>query len=166
MNSIIHKSAVFSPCRTWRYTLTRTWDFTRPLAMFVGLNPSTATETIDDNTVRRCIGYARNWGYGGLLMMNIFAFRAKDPKVMKSQEDPVGPGNNCCLVTMAHKESTGIVVAAWGTHGVFQNRHQNILKLFLEVGIPLHCLRITKKGFPEHPLFLPGKLEPIPFTPL
>jgi hypothetical protein len=77
------KIANFSTCRTWRYTLTRQWSFVHPLAMFIGLNCSTADETQDDPTVRRCMGFARDWGYGGLLMTNLFAFRATDPRVRR-----------------------------------------------------------------------------------
>ena len=77
--NMIERTATFSPCRTWRYSLLRRWapcDY----AMFIGLNPSTADETQDDPTVRRCIRYAQSWGYGALYMTNIFAFRATDPR--------------------------------------------------------------------------------------
>ena len=81
-----NKTATFSECRKYRYTLWRRWDglFASGYAMFIGLNPSTADETNDDPTIRRCIGYARDWGYGGLCMTNLFAFRATLPKNMKA----------------------------------------------------------------------------------
>jgi hypothetical protein len=105
--------------------------------------------------------YARDWGYGGLLMANAFAFRATDPRVMMAAPDPVGPDNDFVLVTRAQKGDIGIVIAAWGTHGIYQNRHQNILKLFQEAGIPLYCLKTTKAGLPGHPLYLRRDLKPV-----
>lgn len=147
-------NAEFSPCRTWRYTLTRVWDKSKPMAMFVGLNPSTADEVRNDPTVRRCIGFAQDWGYGGLIMTNIFAFRATDPKVMKKAEDPVGPENDKWLIRSAEK--AGLVVAAWGTHGIHMNRERLVLDLFRGwEDRRLTCLGKTKAGHPKHPLYLP-----------
>ncbi len=97
-----------------------------------------------------------------MLMLNIFAFRATDPYDMRQVPDPVGPDNDTWLIGSAKRSS--LVVAAWGTHGLYQNRHQNILKIFQNAGIALSCLRITKGGFPAHPLYLPGNLTAIPYT--
>lgn len=133
------RGAVFSPCRVWCYTLTRRWDMTAPPAMFIGLNPSTADEFNNDPTVRRCLGFAKQWGYDGLIMTNIFAYRATDPRVMKAAEDPVGPENDAWLKKMG--EEAAIVVAAWGVHGPFGGRGDQVLKL-----IPgLHCLGVTEE---------------------
>ena len=87
----MEKGARFSESRTHRYALWRIWEKGAPMVMFVGLNPSTADETQDDPTIRRCIDFAKRWGYGGLYMLNIFAFRATNPKDMKAAADPVGP---------------------------------------------------------------------------
>jgi hypothetical protein len=92
-------SAVFSPDETWRYELRRVWDPTRPSMAFVGLNPSTADARHDDPTVRRCINFAKRWGFGGLIMLNAFAFRAADPREMMAAADPVGPDNDSAQVT-------------------------------------------------------------------
>lgn len=89
--------------------------------MFVGLNPSTADELLDDPTIRRCVAFARSWGYGALCMTNLFAFRATDPDVMKSADDPVGPENDQHLQDLANGAS--VVIAAWGVHGTFGGRH-------------------------------------------
>ena len=154
--------AVFSPGRVYRYTLERVWwPQDKHLVAFIGLNPSTADEIQDDPTVRRCLGFAKRWGYGRMVMLNIFAFRATDPRRLYHQQDPVGPMNDFYLVDAAERAS--LVVAGWGTHGNYQNRHQNILKIFREAGITLHCLRITKEGFPAHPLYLPGHLTPVSY---
>ncbi|MDD5641915.1 MAG: DUF1643 domain-containing protein [Syntrophales bacterium] len=154
--------ARFSPCRTWRYTLHWIWGPDNPLAMFVGLNPSTADEVNDDPTVRRCIRFAKAWGYGGLVMMNAFAFRATDPRVMKAASDPVGPDNDYWLLEMAkiQMQQGAVIVVAWGNHGGYQNRHQTILKLFWFAGVPLHCLGITKTGQPRHPLYVKADTRP------
>jgi len=88
MSPVINKRAAFSPCRTFRYSLWHQWgDDSLGYAMFIGLNPSTADETLDDPTVRRCINFARDWGYGALCMTNLFAFRSTDPSVMKAHPD-------------------------------------------------------------------------------
>lgn len=153
-------SAIFSPCRTWRYTLERIWwPQDQHWVAFIGLNPSTADEVQDDPTVRRCIGFAKSWGFGRMLMLNIFAYRATLPRDLRAAQDPVGPMNDTWLIGSTKRAS--LVVAAWGTHGVYQNRHQNILKIFQNAGTTLHCLRVTKDGLPGHPLYLPRNLAPI-----
>lgn len=152
--------AIFSPCRTWRYVLWREWDPERAKVMFIGLNPSTADEVKNDPTVTRCINYAKAWGYGGIYMMNIFAFRATDPRDMKAAPDPVGPENNHFLWKTAAKAGLPLI-AAWGTHGTFQNREHQVLEL-LKREFPIYCLGKTKDGHPKHPLYLKKDLNPIP----
>ena len=123
--------------------------------MFIGLNPSTADETNDDPTVRRCIGYARGWGYAGLCVTNLFAFRATSPHDMKAVDDPIGPQNDKSLIEMA--ECAGVIVAGWGVHGAYLGRGEDVRNM-----IPrLHYLKLTKNGFPAHPLYLPKRLKPI-----
>ena len=121
------KNATFSDCRKYRYALWRTWDSEIPYAMFVGLNPSTADETEDDPTIRRCLNYARDWGYGGLCMVNLFGFRATQPNDMKDASDPIGPDNDTYLITLA--KDAGVIIAAWGNHGSYLNRSSEIIKV-------------------------------------
>lgn len=155
---ITQSTATFSPCRTYRYSLWRHWGPREGgYAMFVGLNPSTADETLDDPTIRRCIGFAKAWGYSGLCMTNLFAFRATDPEKMRSVEDPVGPENDAVLQQLA--KDARVVVAAWGTHGAHRGRADQVLAMLPN----LHYLRLTKAGFPGHPLYLPQSLTPQPF---
>ena len=90
-------TAVYSPCERYRYLLTRTWDRAGPKALFVMLNPSTATELQNDPTVERCERRARALGFGAFRVTNIFAFRATDPRVMRADPDPVGPGNDAAI---------------------------------------------------------------------
>jgi len=114
------RETVLSPCRTYRYTLWREWMGREGYAMFVGLNPSTADERVDDATIRRCVNYAKAWGYGALCMTNLFAFRTVSPVIMKAQPDPVGPDNDGWLVDMA--ADAGVVIAAWGADGGHRQR--------------------------------------------
>jgi len=126
------------------------------MCAFIGLNPSTADEDKDDPTVRRCIRYANSWGYGGLYMLNAFAWRATDPEEMKAANNPVGVSNDSTIQKYAARSE--IVVAAWGNHGSFLNRSNEIKKL-----VPgLKCLGITQSGEPRHPLYLRADVSPTP----
>jgi hypothetical protein len=150
------RRTVFSTCRRYRYTLWREWGRDN-YCMFIGLNPSTADEKTDDPTIRRCIGFAKRWGFGALCMTNLFAFRATDPRVMMGASKPVGQDNDRWLVDCARR--AGIVIAAWGTHGQFLGRDEEVLNLLDD----LYCLRLTKEGFPAHPLYLPYAVWPQPY---
>lgn len=148
------RGAEFSECRAWRYSLWRRWDWQLDQVMFIGLNPSTADEREDDPTIRRCIRFARDWGYGGLLMMNAFAFRATDPKNMKAAKDPIGPGNDEAL--KFRQTQVGLIVAAWGAHCSPQRE----LEVCEIIGRPIYCLGKTKNGSPKHPLYLRADTKP------
>lgn len=152
------RQTIFSPCRSYRYALWREWIGGEGYAMFVGLNPSTADETQDDPTIRRCIAFAKAWGYAGLCMTNLFAFRATDPKDMKAAADPVGPDNNKHLGMLAQR--AGVVVAAWGANGTHRGRDAEVRAMLDQA---LHCLALTKDGHPGHPLYLPKTLKPVEF---
>lgn len=155
MTTSMQNGATFSPCRHYRYDLWRTWIGGAGYAMFVGLNPSTADETDDDPTIRRCIAFAKSWGYAALCMTNLFAFRATQPKDMMRAPDPVGPRNDSVLKERAG--SAGIIVAAWGAHGEFQGRATHVRALLPR----LHYLLLTKDRHPGHPLYLPATLVPV-----
>lgn len=148
------KSADFSACRKYRYSLWRIWKESKPYALFVSLNPSTADENYDDSTVTRCIRYADSWGYGGMCKANIFAFRATKPKDMKAAEDPIGPENDRYLTLLSL--DAGITVCGWGNHGSYLDRDQKALLLLKDP----HCLGITSHGKPRHPLYLKKDLKP------
>ena len=153
----MRNGATLSPCRTYRYDLWRTWLSGDGYAVFIGLNPSTADETTDDPTIRRCVAFAKAWGYAGLCMTNLFAFRATQPKDMMQASDPVGPFNNAYLTAAACR--AGVVIAAWGVHGTHHNRDRTVRELLPR----LHYLRLTKGGHPGHPLYLPAALRPQPW---
>lgn len=147
--------AVLSPCRNYRYALSRVWDASQPYVLFICLNPSTADETEDDNTIRRCIGFAKSWGYGGLVMANLFAWRATEPSDMKQQNDPLGDKNDSWLVELA--SHAGIVVAAWGNDGNFRQRSAQVRALLPD----LYYLKMNGTGEPSHPLYLKKTLTPV-----
>ena len=150
----MEKDAVLSDCRTYRYALWRIWDENRPYAMFVGLNPSTADETEDDPTIKRCIKFAKSWGYGGLCMTNLFAFRATKPTDMKKSLDPVGTENDRWLLELA--SDSGVVVGAWGNNGGYQSRAEHVIGLLSDISY----LQLNKTGHPAHPLYLKADLKP------
>lgn len=150
--------AILSDCDKYRYRLWRYIGGSKGPVLFVMLNPSTADETIDDPTIRRCISFAKLWDHNSLLVGNLFAFRATDPKQMKQAEDPVGSENNQHLIEMS-KESC-LTVSAWGTHGNFLNRSAEVIKILDTEHNPLQILKITKQGYPSHPLYLPKNLIP------
>lgn len=147
-------TATFSPCRTYRYALTRRWeeDDSDGVA-FLMLNPSTADAMADDPTIRRCVGFAKTWGFGGLLVLNLFALRATDPKQLYGHDDPVGPDNDAVIGGWLDRLS-GPVVAAWGVHGAYRQRHAEVTDLVRAHGKQLMCLGATKDGHPKHPLYV------------
>lgn len=151
----LRNTAYFSTCRKYRYALWRTWDSSKPYVMFVALNPSTADETTDDPTLSRCIRYAKLWGFGGVCMANLFAFRATDPKEMKVVENPIGENNDNWLLTLA--KEAGLVVAAWGNDGSYLNRSKKVFELLPN----MRCLKMNKSGEPAHPLYQKADIEPI-----
>ena len=157
MSLTIETSADFSPCRTYRYALWRTWDKTEPYVLFLGLNPSTADETENDPTITRCIDFAKQLGFGGLCMANLFAFRATQPKDLKQAKYPVGDANDKWLSKL-HRDA-GLVVAAWGNDGKFLGRADEVTKQLPH----LYCLKINKSGEPAHPLYLKKGLKPEPY---
>jgi len=150
--------AEFSVCRRWRTLLWRRWDEARPIANFLMLNPSTADETVLDPTCARARDYAERWGYGSLLVTNVFAWRATDPGEMRAAADPVGKGNDTAILRAARKAQ--LVVCAWGNHGLHLGRSGAVLRLLRGAGVALHVLQLNASGEPAHPLYLPGRLRP------
>lgn len=153
---LMEGNAVFSRCRRYRYVLQRTWDANLPTVLFVALNPSTADEIQDDPTVRRCIGFARSWGFGRLVLANLFALRSTDPAALAVAQDPIGPRNNTWLRRLS--SDAELTIAAWGVHGALRRRDQRVLAILRDV----HTLGRTKAGHPRHPLYLPGSVRPVP----
>ena len=138
--------------------------------VFIMLNPSTADATQDDPTIRRCIGYARKWNAGRLIVVNLFALRATDPRQLWAEHtvDPVGPLNDeaiyrACDVAHGDRHDGGKIICAWGNHGSYMDRGDTVRgQIEKHFGAPL-ALRISKSMRPAHPLYLPASLEPCPW---
>lgn len=147
-------SAVFSIDRLYRYKLTRKLEGGKGTCVFIGLNPSTADETHDDPTIRRCVRFAQEWGYGRLVMLNLYAFRATDPKQMKYVIDPVGPANMGYIIR--ETKDADFVVCAWGANA--DPVHENYVMSLLPTA---YALGMTKGDHPRHPLYVAANTEPI-----
>jgi hypothetical protein len=119
------------------------------------LNPSTADAVRDDPTIRRCIGFAKAWGAGGMVVVNLFAYRASSPRILFAAEDPVGPQNDRHLLRVLSRAGQ-VVVAAWGSHGSYRDRDAEVLQLLMRRRIHIECLGRTADGQPRHPLYLPA----------
>ncbi|HZE61070.1 MAG TPA: DUF1643 domain-containing protein [Burkholderiales bacterium] len=151
--------ALFSACRRWRYLLWRRWDPSLPAANFLMLNPSTADELRLDPSCTRARNYAERWGFGSVLITNIFGWRATDPDEMKAVRDPVGRGNDRAIVRAARESA--LVVCAWGNHGAHMDRSTRVRKLLEQAKVEPRVLRMNAGGEPAHPLYLPARLRPV-----
>ena len=154
---IIKKSAIFSPCNQYRYSLSRVWNLSQKPALIIGLNPSTADEKKDDPTIRRSMHYAYRWGFGGLIMVNLFALKATLPSDLRKANNPIGEDNNKFIIE--HQKESGIVLVAWGNDGALHNRDKEVLDL---INNPM-CLKVNKTGQPAHPLYQKKCLSPIQY---
>ena len=154
-------TAVYSPCESYRYALTRIWNPQGRRVTFVMLNPSTATEVQNDPTVERCERRARALGYGAFRVCNIFAFRATDPKVMRAHPDPIGPANDAAVLEGA--DWAEAVICAWGTHGAHLDRGIAVEALLRASGRPLFHLGLSLAGHPRHPLYVGYDRQPEPW---
>lgn len=151
----ILRTAKVSECGRYRYALTRRWDASARDVLFVMLNPSVADGMRDDPTVRKCMGFARHWGLGGIRIANLFALRATYPRelhlAIKRGHDAVGPENLEHLVALA--EGTNRVVLGWGAHArPYAGQVDRVVKALHRA--PLYCLGTTDDGLPRHPLML------------
>ena len=153
-------SATISYCGRYRYDLTRKWGSGLPGVAFIGLNPSTADAVKDDPTIRRCIGFAKDWGFGRLVMLNLFAWRATSPTDLKKVEFPTGQERNNEVIR-DHALACTQVICCWGAHGTYMDRDLYVVRMLRN--IDLQCLGRTKNGHPRHPLYLRKDAERIPY---
>ena len=156
--------AEFSPDLIYRFRLWRAWG-DGPRLLVIGLNPSVADATADDPTIRRCISFARRWGFAGLEMRNLFAYRATDPRVMLRGSSPRGDGNTRGYIDAARAVTDlgGAVLAAWGAHGRHQREGDLLACRLIDVGIGVACLGLTTAGQPRHPLYVAGNTRPLAY---
>jgi hypothetical protein len=155
-------TATFDARKVYRYRLTRTWDVARPSVVWVMLNPSTATASTDDATIRRVVDFSRRWAFGSAEIVNLFALRSTKPDALLRARDPVGPENDDSIADT--RASADAIVVAWGSLGAIANpgtgvaRCEEVVSL---VGESAMCLGVTKEGQPRHPLYLPAVTSPI-----
>ena len=143
----------------YRYRLWREWAPELGRCCFVMLNPSTANAEQDDPTIRRCIRFATDWGFGRLDVVNLYALRSTNPKALRSHHDPTGPRNDEAIREAVHGAT---VVAAWGAGHRSPHRVEQVLSL-IEPLEPVHALGFTASGAPRHPLYVAAITRSVPW---
>lgn len=154
----MEKGAKISDCGKYRYLLWRIWDETKPKALFIMLNPSTADDKVDDPTIRKCIGFCKRWGFGGFYVGNLHPYRTKSPNELFEYIETAnmaGPSKTGQQVVSDISNHCQIAVMAWGNHffnddDIFENSYRRIVGY-----LPMVCLGKTKGGYPRHPLYVP-----------
>ena len=150
------RDAEFSSCGSYRYSLSRVWDESLPAVLFIMLNPSSADGTKDDPSIRRCISYAKDWGFGSLFVGNLFALKSTKPAGLLESANPEGPENLKYLLKMS--SHCKLIVCAWGNGPTLKKLSAYSPK---NLNRKLHFLKLSLGGIPCHPLYLPKHLEPI-----
>lgn len=152
MSEILERDAVISECGKYRYLLRRVWDYGRQRALFVMLNPSTADATVDDPTIRSCVRLCDAMGYGSFEVVNLFAWRATDPKQLDHCSDPVGDRNDGIIESAVGRCDT--VICAWGATKIARARARRVCESIGSMRPAIFCLGKTKDGAPKHPLYI------------
>lgn len=160
------RGASLSECGKYRYSLYRSWrcESLAGVALWIMLNPSTADAIRDDPTIRRCISFSKQWGFGSMIVTNLFSLRATNPSELNRDIDPIGPLNNSTILECAKRCTKTIF--AWGARGELFNRDAVVISLFKENELTgqIGCLGFTKRGSPRHPLYVPAEQRILPFT--
>jgi hypothetical protein len=157
--------AIISDDGKYRFSLTRRWGSEEDgFVVWVMLNPSTADASQNDATIRRCMRFAKDWGYGGIEVVNLYAYRSRDPSVLSSmpREEAVGGGNNGAIFgacTRVFKAPKGMVVAGWGARAIDPVRIREVRGI-LAIFPAVHCLGTTVSGSPRHPLMVRANYIP------
>ncbi len=152
----MNKTANISPCGKYRYMLGRIWDKSKRLVLYIGINPNTADDTIDNPTITRLIGFSKEFGYGGMIVVNLFAYRTPNPKDLLLVEDPVGPLNESSLLTFG--VTCDDVVFMWGDSPTL-GRDKGVIEMFPNA----LCFGVSRAGNPKHPLYLKAGTSLQPF---
>lgn len=159
----VTRQAVISDCGRYRYSLRRCWNPERPTVYWIMLNPSTASALTDDATVRRCVGFAKSWKAGAIVIRNLFAWRSRSPALLWKATEPVGPENDDWIRDLA--QTPGQLVVAWGA---FSNprKGERVAEVLRILGDrQLLCLGTTDAGQPRHPLFVRADAKLVPWAP-
>ena len=153
--------ASFDPTGQYRYSLGRRWS-TDPTLAIIMLNPSRADGSVDDPTIRRCMGLAQGWGFGAIAVVNLFAYRSPHPRVLRQVTDPIGPENDTALNEAAHQADQ--ILLAWGNWGSLGRRDRTVLALLQPHQPKCRCLGKNRTGQPRHPLYVPGSISLQPWS--
>lgn len=161
--------AILSEDGLYRYRLWRVWDATIPHVVWILLNPSTADAAVDDPTLRRCMGFARAWGYGGVVLVNLYALRASDPAALLAHPLPQGTTNWLHIRQACVDPATGLVLCGWGAAAILKrpadrdraNRITQHAAVWRDGEV--WCLGTTKEGWPKHPLYLANTSIAVPY---
>lgn len=157
----IQSFAHFSNCGRYRYLLVRKWS-SGCRWMFIGTNPSTADERVNDPTLARIQSRAERAGAGSFSVCNVHALRSTDPNVLLVSDDPTGPGNDSAIAKELRKAD--LVICGWGNHKIVRTRSPSVLALIRAAGRIPHALKLNADGSPAHPLYLPYSLQPKPMA--
>ena len=159
---MIDSQAFFDKDKIYRYLLYRKWGNSNKKITWIMLNPSTADETVDDPTIRRCIRFAKQFGATELDIVNLFAYRSTNPKNLYHIANPIGKENDTYIIKSL--ETSFIVILGWGNHGKLLNRSKEVISNLLKpYNDKVFALKILKNGEPGHPLYIPysAKLQNI-----
>lgn len=154
MSDYLERDAVVSECGKYRYLLRRTWDYSKPRALYVMLNPSTADANVDDATIRSCTRLAKGWGYGSFEVVNLFAWRSTDPDAIDIRDIARMVGDRNADVVDAAIGRCDVVICAWGAHPCSGARRGEMLSTIRALKPAAYCLGKTKAGYPKHPLYI------------
>lgn len=157
--------AEMSSDRVHRYRLDRVWNPSNARRLVViGLNPSTADELVDDPTIRRCIAFAKRENCGGLVMLNLYTYRATNPSHLREATHRGAGKTNDDYILAACQDPNALVLAAWGSHGSWiWLRAGNVERMLREAGVTLYTLGLTRDGQPRHPLYVRGDTPLVEF---
>lgn len=159
----VQREAAFSDDGKYRYRLDLYWNPDLPTLCTIGLNCSIADHLKNDPTITRCVGFAHSLNCGSYRMLNAFALISTDYKALFHDNDPVGPENT--IEFLQHWTDGTIAVAAWGSHMTSRSWKHYYRGHNIAEAIPgLKCFKRTQSGHPQHPLYLPKTLKPIPFA--
>lgn len=154
------RGALISDCGRYRYRLWRLWDELAPVMVWVMLNPSTADADVDDPTLRKCVGFAKRHRHGGVILVNLFAWRATDPRELAACRDPVGPDNDNHIIWALRAPLLATAIAAWGLPLTRQMKARaDQVRMLMAIHRKPHCVGKTKDGHPRHPLYVPYAAE-------
>ena len=163
MTDTIVRTAALSKDGVYRFALSRSFKPGSKSMIWIMLNPSTADAEVDDPTIRRCMGYAQDWGFDSMTVVNLFPLRATDPKELTTHTEPkdILKLNLGYIESECYWSQPSLVVAAWGTHGALLRRNKLVIDRLTALGVSLHVLGLTEDRHPKHPLYLKKDLKPV-----